>query len=302
MGTKVTIVLYAADSLQAKQGAAQAFARFDQLNLTLSDYRVDSELSRLSDSGGALKAVPVSQDLWVVLSKAQEVARKTGGLFDPTVGPLTRLWRWAFRRHSLPPLDRLQEATAAVGYQFLELDSATRSVRLLLPGMRLDLGGIAKGFAADEALAILQSHGIAAAVVDAGGDIALGAAPPGAPGWDVTLAPFGDVSFARCGVATSGASYRYMESDGVRYSHIVDPRTGLGVTHGRSVTVVAQSAMEADALASAASVAAPGELLRFQDAFDARVCEFQAQAGIDLPELSHCTDICGQGGIGIIVW
>ncbi|MCH8961188.1 MAG: FAD:protein FMN transferase, partial [Bacteroidetes bacterium] len=157
MGTTFNIVLYAPDSVLARRAADAAFARIDTLNQRLSDYLVDSELSRLSATAGEGRAVPVSDDLWTVLMAAQRMAEQTGGAFDVTVGPLTRLWRWAMRRNRLPPEDRLEQARKAVGYRHLVLDRAARAVGLKKPGMRLDLGGIAKGFAVDEALAVLHA-------------------------------------------------------------------------------------------------------------------------------------------------
>jgi thiamine biosynthesis lipoprotein len=143
-----------------------------------------------------------------------------------------------------------------VGREHLLLNPTDRTVQLLRRDMRLDLGGIAKGYALDQALAELARHGIASALVDGGGDLALGAAPPGSAGWRVHIEGAAEDSclLERAGLATSGDAYRYFEWQGRRYSHIVDPRTGFGLTSGVSASVVAESAMRADALASAACV------------------------------------------------
>lgn len=273
MGTVFTIVLYAADSTQASQAAMEAFARVDSLNGRLSDYLTESELSRLSASAGSGRIVPVSAELYAVLQYSQKVSTETAGAFDVTVGPLTRLWRWAWRRGEPPPADALRAAREKVGYQYVRLDSLRRGVHLLREGMRLDLGGIAKGYAADEALSVLQAHGVARALVDAGGDILLGEPPPSRPGWAVQVAAQGTQEepvsetrmFARCAVATSGASFRYIEYDGVRHSHILDPRTGQSAPGDRLVTVVAPTGMAADALASALSVMDPDDAVQFVD-------------------------------------
>ena len=272
MGTQVRIVLYAADSTRAAKAAAMAFDRIESLNGLLSDWLIDSELSLLS--GTYNEQVAVSRDLWNVLSEAQRIAKRSHGHFDVTVGPLTRLWRWSARRNQLPPEDALANAKTAVGYQYLVLDSTEQSVRLTRPDMRLDLGGIAKGFAADEALSVLLNLGFSASMVDAGGDIALGAAPPQTDGWPIKVLAVDSsghrvntaVHLSACGVAASGSTYRYLEYEGTRYSHIVNPKTGMGVTFERIVTVVASSAMRADAWASAYSVMDADEALQHSKA------------------------------------
>jgi len=263
MGTEFRIVLYAAGEASAERAFDAAFARIEALEARLSDYQETSELSRLSarsSEGAPTPPVLVSEELWTVLEHAERISLETGGAFDVTVGPLVRLWRRAARRGELPDAEALERARGSVGHEKLELDPATRSVRLLAPDMRLDLGGIAKGYALDEALRVLAELGIESALVDGGGDIAVGAAPPGAVGWRLALQGAGeDVAPAvlvleRAAVATSGDAYRHVDVGGVRYSHIVDPATGLGLTDRVTVSVVAGDATTADACASAACV------------------------------------------------
>ncbi|HMJ65627.1 MAG TPA: FAD:protein FMN transferase, partial [Candidatus Binatia bacterium] len=188
MGVPFRIVLYATNKTRAQFAVKAAFARIRELNNKLSDYDLDSELSKLSRTSGQGRAIPVSDDLWRVLTAAQNWARRSDGAFDVTVGPVVNLWRHARRQQQLPRADRLSEAKARVGYTNLVLDPKNQTALLLVPEMRLDLGGIAKGFAADEALKILRRQRIRSALVAAAGDIALGAAPPGERGWKVTLA------------------------------------------------------------------------------------------------------------------
>ncbi|GAB4424994.1 MAG: FAD:protein FMN transferase ApbE [Bacteroidia bacterium] len=269
MGTEFRIVLYAADSAQADAAAQAAFARIDSLNSHLSDYLPDSELNRLCATAGQGLRVPVSDDLWRVLVAAQQLARHTGGAFDVSVGPLSRLWRRAMRQQTFPDSARLAEARSRVGYQAIRLYARQQAVELRLPDMRLDLGGIAKGYAGDEALAVLAACGIRMALVDAGGDLSLGDPPPGRTGWEVAVSlPGGDSLaaqtrlLANCGIATSGDTYRYLEHAGRRYSHLIDPRTGMGMSDHRQVTVLAATGMMADAWASAASILDPATLPR----------------------------------------
>jgi thiamine biosynthesis lipoprotein len=262
MGTHVRVVFYATSDSEARDAARAAFDRVAALDDCLSDYKPESELMRLCARAGN-GPVPVGPELFTVLAKAQEIAEKSDGAFDVTVGPVVRLWRVARRAHRLPHPDKLAKARALVGYRNLRLDPAAKTVQLLKPGMLLDLGGIAKGYAADEALAVLKKHGVTRALIAAGGDIALGDSPPGKEGWDVAIAPLeaGDRSphllLRDTGVSTSGDAEQYLEIGGVRYSHIVDPRTGLGLTGRMAVTVVAKHGIDSDSLTKVAAVLGP---------------------------------------------
>jgi thiamine biosynthesis lipoprotein len=199
--------------------------------------------------------------LWTVLSRSDGLAQETQGAFDVTVGPYVRLWRRARRQHRLPTEAQLARARESVGYHYLELNPSTQSVRLIRPQMRLDLGGIAAGYAVDEALRTLKSRGIHRALVDASGDICVGDPPPGRTGWTIAVdlnssagGPSYRVELANAAITTSGDMFQYVEIDGKRYSHIVDPKTGLGMTNHKSATVVAQDCITADSLATALCV------------------------------------------------
>jgi len=262
MGLPFRMVLWANSGTVASNAAVTAFARIHQLNDILSDYDLDSELSRLSDSSGKNRDVKVSDDLWRVLSRAQEISRKSDGAFDITVGPLVNLWRQARREKRLPNPELLGEARARVGYTNVVLDPTRHTARLLVSEMSLDVGGIGKGYALDEALKVLEAHGVHRALVTGGGDMAAGAPPPGKKGWRIEVAPL-DITNApparfvlltRAGLATSGDLFQRLEIGGKRYSHIVDPRTGLGLTDHSLVTVIAKDATTADALSKVVSV------------------------------------------------
>jgi FAD:protein FMN transferase len=261
MGTMVRLVLYAPDADKANAAAKGAFTRIRALDESLSDYRDTSELNQVSrQSGGG--PVKVSGDLFRVLLAAQRFARASGGAFDVTAGPLSLLWREARRRQALPNSPRIADARTRVGRDKLQLDPSRQTVRLRERGMQLDVGGIAKGFAADEAAAVLRQCGIRSALIAAGGDIVVMAAPPDAAGWRVAVAsidgpkhpPAGYLTLQNAAVSTSGDAEQFMVVDGVRYSHIFDPRTGRALTGRSSVTVVAPKGTTSDALATAASV------------------------------------------------
>jgi FAD:protein FMN transferase len=266
MAVPFRIVLYAANPSQAKTAADAAFARVAELNTKLSDYDLDSELSKLSRMSGQGRFVPVSEDLWRVLEAAQHWAKRSDGAFDATVGPVVNLWRHARRLQQFPRADRLAEARSRVGYTNIVLDLEKRAVLLRVPEMRLDLGGIAKGFAADEALRTLRRHGVQRALVAGAGDIRVGDPPPLSRAWKIELDSGGNTNMApefvflsNAAVATSGDLFQFLELDGVRYSHIVDPRTGVGLTNSATVAVIARDGMTADALATAVSVLGPSK-------------------------------------------
>jgi thiamine biosynthesis lipoprotein len=291
MGVSARVVFYAADEQAADTAANRVYDRLNALDAVMSDYRTDSELMRLCRAEAGVPH-PVSADLAFILARSLEVAAGTDGAFDPTVGPVVRLWRAARRTGVRPGDTELASARALVGYRLMTVDEAERTVTLARPGMQLDLGGIGKGWAADEAIEVLESLGITSALVDLGGDLTASGPPPGREGWTVTIddglgpaatpagpnaepAPppkpagpeTGTITLARAAVATSGDLEQHVVIDGVRYSHIIDPRTGEPLTTMAAATVRAKTGLLADALASAACVL--GETARtLEDTFD----------------------------------
>jgi thiamine biosynthesis lipoprotein len=266
MGTTFRIVLHAestaqpADSARAEEALEAAFAAIAEVERWASDWEPTSEVREVAARAEVAPpgaAVSVSSELAEHLAFALDIAARTGGAFDPTLGTLTRLWRRSARLGELPSPARLAEARAAAGYERVELDIARREVRIRAPGLRFDLGGSAKGEGLDRALAALRARGFERALVDGGGDVLVGAPPPGELGWRIEVRPLGPegprhcFTAAHCAIATSGDSQQRVELDGVSYAHIVDPATGLGVTARRAATVVAPDARAADALATA---------------------------------------------------
>jgi FAD:protein FMN transferase len=261
MGMPFKLVLYAADEDSANGAARAAYARIRELNGIMSDYEPDSELSRLCATAGTGKSVPISPDLLRILLRAQALAKASDGAFDVTVGPCVRLWRKARREKSFPTPAEFAAARRAVGWSNLTIDEEHATARLALPRMQLDLGGIAVGYAIDETLALLKARGITSALIDGSGDIGVSAAPPGTTGWKIGIAPLEPeappsryIVLAHAAVTTSGSAFQYVEFEGKRYSHIVDPHTGLGLTDRASVTVIARDCTTADSYATAVSV------------------------------------------------
>ena len=261
MGTMFAISLYAPDQASASLAAKAAFDRIAELNLIMSDYVEQSEIRRLILNPPG-KPVPVSKDLLHVLRESHDLSRKSDAAFDVTIGPLIRYWRRARRQRTLPDPERLAQVRPSVGFEKLRLDHRKGTVTLLASNMFLDLGGIAKGYAADQALAELKKHGINRALVAASGDIRVGDPPPGEKGWTVDIASIDAEADQRtdtlllrnAAVSTSGDTEQSVLINGVRYSHIVDPTTGHGLRKRIGVTVVSDNATETDSLATAVSV------------------------------------------------
>lgn len=254
MGMPARIVFFAADEQSANTAANEAFNRLRELDEALSDWKSDSELMRLSAQAGG-PPVKVGGDLFAVLKASARFHDLSDGAFDPTVGPIVRLWRTARERHEMPDVDALVEALDRVGWSHVQLDETKRTVSLARPNMQLDLGGIGKGYAGDAVAALLREKGIESFLLDLGGDLILGDPPPDELGWKVRLETTGELlTLSRMAIATSGDTEQFVEIDGKRFSHLVNPRTGLGLTHRLQVTVLAPDGTSADALASAVSV------------------------------------------------
>lgn len=280
MGTLFRIVCYAKDASAAGVATRAAFARIAELDDIMSDYSPTSELTRLSQRSGG-PPLKVTSDLFCVLSKAQQLAEITDGSFDVTVGPVVKLWRRARRRHELPDPKRLSEALQLVGFRKLQLDVRSHSVQLLESGMVLDLGGIAKGYAADEALKILRRSGSPSSLVAAGGDIAVGSAPPESEGWTIAISPLDPTEkpgrrllLREAAVSTSGDAEQFIEIEGKRFSHIVDPKTGIGLLGHQVVTVVAPDGTTSDSLATAVSVMGPKRGLELVESMEGTAALF----------------------------
>lgn len=273
MGTLFKITIYAESDSIAEIASTNAFLEIDQLNTIMSDYLEDSELNRFSRTSGTGSFVRLSEPLFDILRRSQWFSYQTDGMFDVTVGAMTKSWRKlrATPEPTLPTAEELKNLKNRTGYQHLILRHDTHSAMLEKPGMELDLGGIAKGYASARALETLESFGISSALIDAGGDITLGDAPAGWTVWSIAVpkpaATHGEIDLltlhaTHATVATSGSLFQYVEIDGVRYSHVLNPETGLGATDQIQATVISHSAAAADALASALTLMKPEDGLR----------------------------------------
>jgi len=252
MGGRVAITLYSASSEAAEAAAKAGFAEFARLEDVMSDYRPASELMRLCEKA-AQRPVEASPDLFRVVSIAQKISAKSHGAFDITCGPVVALWRRARETKRLPPKQAIQEALREVGYRFVRLDPSRRTIQLLKPGMKLDLGGIGKGYACDAASAAIRRAGCSIFLIEAGGNIRAGNPPPNRE-WRIGIGKSRVIAIENASVSTSGDAEQFVEIGGRRYSHIVDPRTGIGVTNRVQVTVIGKDGAAADALSTALCV------------------------------------------------
>ena len=256
MGSPLNITIFSEDSAKASLLARKSFQIADSLNLIFSDYLENSELNQLSKTAGTDTFTPVSPAIWDIIKKSVEASQKCNGAFDITVGSIVKLWRKARKEKVLPDKIILEKFLQSVDYQTISLDSATHSVKLLRINTTLDLGGIAKGYLAQMIIDFFQKQGITKALVDAGGDLAMIGKD-----WKIGIAipnseelMQGFLVLQNQAVATSGNMYQFVEIEGKKYSHIVNPHTGLGLTHQRNVTVIAPNGATADWLATACSV------------------------------------------------
>ena len=258
MGSAFAIVAYddgthgAAAVPRALEAALDEVDRIDRL---MSHYKPDSPLSRLNREA-AQGPVRVDRELFDLLAECLRYSRESDGAFDVTVGPLMKVWGFFRGEGRLPADEEIAAVRERVGYRHVILDEENQTVRFARPGLELDLGGIAKGYAVDRAVAVLRTHGVLAALVSAGGSTTYGmGAPPGERAWSVSVSDPVRTSRTALTVAlrdralsVSGSYEKSFEVDGLRYSHIMDPRTGRPVQGVLSVAVVAPTGTAGDAL------------------------------------------------------
>lgn len=260
MGTRCRIVVFSPSEQEAVSAASSAFDRIAELEQVLSDYRETSEIARLVRQPPG-EWHPVSTDLAAVLRASWAVWEASEGAFDPAIGPLTKLWRETRRSGTAPHPAVLSEALDRSGLHWFEIEADADRVRFAKSGLGLDFGGIGKGWAADEAMRVLRSVGIKSVLIDFGGDVLVSEPPPGRSGWSIEVMDDSGrmvtIETANRAVAASGDLEQFVDIDGVRYAHILDPQTGTGIPGPIAATVIADQAWLADALASAACVLGP---------------------------------------------
>ena len=261
MGSPFNIIFYHRDSSEAVEIAKKCFAIVDSLNNIFSDYSSTSEISLLAENA-YLEPQPVSDDLLYILIESKNAWNKSGKVFDISIGALTSLWRNGRKEKRFPSVSEVKKAKRLTGFKKLQIDSVNKTVFFTRKGMRLDFGGIVKGYAAQRVIKFLKTKNIYHALAGAAGDIATGDPPPDKNAWAIGInLPENQyeiwqnkLELENCSVSTSGDMYQFMVHNGKKYSHIIDPRTGYGVTSQRNVTVIVKDGTTADWLATACSI------------------------------------------------
>ncbi|MBI2375596.1 MAG: FAD:protein FMN transferase [Deltaproteobacteria bacterium] len=262
MGTFVRIEVPDDATDELEEAISGAFLEVTRVEAEMNEWRPESQLGRINAAAGA-RAVAVDPDLFQLIDRSLELAELSGGTFDPTFAALWGLWTFGDDGiRSVPDPAEVEGRRRLIGHQRVEIDRGRLEVFLPRAGMKLGLGGIAKGYAVDRMAATLRAHGVRNFLIHAGGEIFAGGTNSGVP-WRVGIRdPRGSGAFALVqltdsALSTSGDYERYFEVDGRRYHHLIDPRTGWPATASRAVSVLASDAVTSDALAKAVFVAGP---------------------------------------------
>ena len=262
MGTTFQYIVVGVDKAQASKAVSLAMTEVARLEGLMSDTRPDSDVSRINQSAGG-PPVPVAPEVYAVIEHSLEMSKLSNGGFDITVGALKGVWVINKAAPRVPTADEIKARLPLIDWHNVIMDPGRRAVGLKLPGMRIDLGGIAKGYAVDAAAEILKRNGITMATVDAGGNLRLLGAHGQRP-WNVGIQhprdPNDIIAWMRLtdvSVSTSGDYEQFIQVNGRRYCHIIDPHTGIPVEGTKSVTVVTAEAWRADGLSTAVFVLGP---------------------------------------------
>jgi thiamine biosynthesis lipoprotein ApbE len=256
MGTWAEITVYSQDVQAANSAVESALDAMTQVDTLMSAYQQDSEISGINRQAGK-KAVAVSSQTFFVVKSAVHYSEISDGAFDITISPLIRSWGFFRKQGRIPPQEEIKRNRALVNYKMIELDSERQRIKLLKNGMTLDLGGIAKGYAVDQAVEKLRDAKIENVLVNLSGNMYAMGRPKDKYAWHIGIRHprqkenlLGFIKLQEEAIATSGDYENFFIHDGKKYSHIINPRTGYPVSGIASVTIIAQTAMEADALST----------------------------------------------------
>jgi thiamine biosynthesis lipoprotein len=271
MGTRIAVELWATDKAQGNAAIEAVLAEMRRVDEAMSTYKPTSELS-IVNARAAQEPIKISAELFDLLSTALEYSRITDGAFDITYASVG--YMYDFRKHIHPDEKQIATALPGVDYRHVELDKKNSTVHFARPGMRIDLGGIGKGHAVDRGIAILQGHGVDHALVTAGGDSRIIGDRFGQP-WVVGIRHpdrkdevIARIPLEDAALSTSGDYERYFDENGVRYHHIIDPKTGRSASKVRSATIIGPTATRTDGLSKTAFVLGPEKAIEIYNRLD----------------------------------
>jgi FAD:protein FMN transferase len=264
MGTLVSLKIFSSDRLLVERAVLASELRAREIESILTDYDSESEAARLTEIAAGKEFVPVSADLWKVIEASDRWNTISSGAFDASLGTLSQLWRAQRRTKQTPAIERIEAARQASGWKHVQVERESKRLRFDREGIRLDFGAIGKGFVVDEIFDLLQTMGIKSCLVNISGNMRCGDPPPDRTGWRIAIAPLQQhepplryLLLRNSAIATSGDLWQFITLEGKRYSHILDPRSGASVAGPIAATVVAPTAMDADACATAICVLGP---------------------------------------------
>lgn len=269
LDTLVEISVFSTDEQAAQKAIDAAYQEIARIETLLSRYRSDSQIALINRSVGKEQFITITAEVSAIIGRALQYAEMTGGVFDITIGPVVDAWGIGTADERIPEAEELQHLLEFVDDRKVELEPE-QGIRLRAPGMIVDLGGIAKGYAIDRGIEALRHHGVTMALINAGGDLrCLGTKADGTP-WRIGVQNprekndiVGIIKVSDDAVATSGDYERYFMQDGVRYHHLLNPETGMPARECQSVTIVARTAEMADVMATAVFVMGPERGLAF---------------------------------------
>jgi FAD:protein FMN transferase len=297
MGTELKIVVYAIDKEQASTAIDQALSELDRLSEPINNYSPQSEVSKLAKAMPK-QSIQVSPTLGLLLFEAREWYRDSDQVFDVTAGSLFQLWSQARKNKKIPAADEIAKAKESGGWDKVELEmknGQVHSISFREPNVNLNVSGLATGFLLDRMIVVFQKNGIKSCLIDAGGDIIVSDPPPGQVGWSIDIAgldtnamPVATLRLKNASITTSGDLHQYLENDGVRYSHLIDPRSGNAILGRVSATVIAKRAIDADAGATAVAILGPTKAMQLAPsmAIDELFLSTSSSPG-SAPELVH---------------
>jgi len=250
------VVVFHHSERKAQAAAEKAFEKINHLNSIFSNYFLESEAMNISTS-----PKKVSTDLWHLLQISKGLHNHSNGKFDVTIGPISKIWRRAIRRGEEPSHSEIAKARYLVNFKYLKMDKEPMTVSFEIENMLFDFGGIAKGYAVDEAYKVLMDNGIYYALVDGGGDIYAGNHPK--DGWNIKLQNIDStLTLNNQAVASSGSLYQSIQIDNLNHSHIINPKNGVGIKNSETINITGPSCTIADALATIISISATSNILK----------------------------------------